>query len=97
MTGRVNAGGLTLRALGAAIEKPLADRGFFRNPQITVSVEIDESQRIFIVGEVRTQGTYPPSGDLQLVEAIATAGSTPPSMVRNCAWPRRPEVVPTRC
>jgi len=79
MIGRVKAGGLTLRALEAAIKKQLVDLGFFRNPQITVSVETYKSQRIFIVGEVRTPGTYPLSGNMNLVEAIARAGSTLPS------------------
>ena len=79
MIGRVKAGGLTLRALEAAIKKQLVDMGFFRNPQITVSVETYKSQKIFIVGEVRTPGTYPLSGNMNLVEAIARAGSTMPS------------------
>jgi len=79
MIGRVKAGGLTLRALEAAIKKQLVDQGFFRNPQITVSVETYKSQKIFIVGEVRTPGTYPLSGNMNLVEAIARAGSTLPS------------------
>jgi polysaccharide export outer membrane protein len=79
MIGRVKAGGLTLRALEAAIKKQLVDEGFFRNPQITVSVETYRSQKIFVVGEVRTPGTYPLSGDMNLVEAIARAGSTLPT------------------
>lgn len=79
MIGRVKAGGLTLRALEGAIKKQLVDEGFFRNPQITVSVETYKSQKIFVVGEVRSPGTYPLSGDMNLVEAIARAGSTLPS------------------
>src|SRR5216110_822251 len=39
MIGRVKAGGLTLRALEGAIKKQMQDGGYFRNPQITVSVE----------------------------------------------------------
>ncbi|MBZ5558456.1 MAG: SLBB domain-containing protein, partial [Acidobacteriia bacterium] len=79
MIGRVKAGGLTLRAIEAAIKKQLVDEGFFRNPQITVSVETYKSQKIFVVGEVRSPGTYPLSGEMNLVEAIARAGSTLPS------------------
>lgn len=79
MIGRVKAGGLTLRALENAIKKQLKDQGFFNNPQISVSVEQYKSQRVFIVGEVRTPGTYPLSGDTNLVEALARAGSTLPS------------------
>src|SRR5207245_6066192 len=79
MIGRVKAGGLTLRALEGAIKKQLKDGGYFRNPQITVAVETYKSQRVFIVGEVRTPGTYPLSGDMNLVEALARAGSTLPT------------------
>src|SRR3954468_314606 len=79
LIGRVNAGGLTLRALEDALKKRLKDEGFFRNPQITVSVETYKSQKIFVVGEVRAPGPYPLSGDMNLVEAIARAGSTLPT------------------
>jgi polysaccharide export outer membrane protein len=79
LIGRVDAGGLTLRALEASLKKRLKDEGFFNNPQITVSVETYKSQKIFVVGEVRAPGTYPLSGDMNLVEAIARAGSTLPT------------------
>src|SRR3954471_19790106 len=39
LIGRVKAGGLTLHALEDLVKKRLKDDGFFRNPQITVSVE----------------------------------------------------------
>ncbi len=79
LIGRVKAGGLTLRALEDSLKKRLKDEGFFNNPQITIAVETYKSQRIFIVGEVRAPGAYPLSGDMNLVEAIARAGSTLPS------------------
>jgi polysaccharide biosynthesis/export protein len=79
MIGRVKAGGLTLRALEGAIKKQLTEDGYFKNPQITVSVDTYKSQRVFIVGEVRTPGTYPLSGNTNLVEALARAGSTLPT------------------
>jgi polysaccharide export outer membrane protein len=37
------------------------------------------SQKIHIVGEVRNAGTYPLTGDMNLIEAIARAGSTLPA------------------
>jgi polysaccharide export outer membrane protein len=76
LIGRVKAGGLTLRALEDSLKKRLKDEGFFNNPQVTIAVETYKSQRIFIVGEVRTPGAYPLSGEMNLVEAIARAGST---------------------
>jgi polysaccharide export outer membrane protein len=79
LIGRVNAGGLTLRALEESVKKRLKDGGFFNNPQVTIGVETYRSQRIFIVGEVRAPGAYPLSGEMNLIEAIARAGSTLPT------------------
>lgn len=79
LIGRVKAGGFTLRQLENALKKQLTDADFFKNPQITVAVETYKSQKIFIVGEVRTPGTYSLSGDMNLIEAIARAGSTLPT------------------
>ena len=74
LIGRVKAGGLTLREVEAALRVELAN-GFFKNPQVTVAVEQYRSQRIFIVGEVKTAGTYALTGDMTLIEALARAGS----------------------
>jgi polysaccharide biosynthesis/export protein len=79
LIGRVKAGGQSMRALEAAIKKQLVDDGYFRNPQITVAVDAYKSQKVFIVGEVRAPGSYPLSGDMNLVEALARAGSTLPT------------------
>jgi polysaccharide export outer membrane protein len=79
LIGRVKAGGLTLREVEAQLKKQLVQDGFFRNPQITVAVEQYRSQKIFVVGEVRTPGSYPLSGEMNLVEALARAGSTLPT------------------
>jgi polysaccharide export outer membrane protein len=79
LIGRFRAGGLTLRQVETGLKKQLVDDGYFRNPQITVAVETYKSQKVFIVGEVRTPGTYPLSGDMNLVEALARAGSTLPT------------------
>jgi len=79
LIGRVKAGGLTLRALEESLKTRLKDEGFFRNPQVTVAVETYKSLKIYVIGEVRTPGPVPLSGDMSLVEAIARAGSTLPS------------------
>jgi polysaccharide export outer membrane protein len=79
LIGRVKAGGLTLRAMEAELKRRLKDEGYFRNPQITVSIDQYKSQKIFIVGEVRAPGAYQLSGDMSLIEALARAGSMLPS------------------
>ena len=78
LLGRVTAANLTIRQFEAELRKLLAD-GFLKNPQVSVTVEQYRSQRIFIVGEVRQPGTYPLTGGMTLIEALARAGSTLPS------------------
>lgn len=75
LIGRVQAAGLTLRKFEDELKGLLAD-GFFKNPQVTVAVEEYRSQRVFVVGEVRQPGTFPLTGGMRLIEALATAGST---------------------
>lgn len=75
LIGRVQAGGLTLRQFEAELTR-LLDDGFLKSPQVTVAVEEYRSQRIFVVGQVRDPGTYPLTGGMTLIEALASAGST---------------------
>jgi polysaccharide biosynthesis/export protein len=75
LIGRVKAGGLTLRQFETELKRLLKD-GFFKNPQLSVGVELYRSQKIHVVGEIRSPGTYPLTGDMSLIEAIARAGST---------------------
>ena len=77
--GRIRAGGLTLREVESQLQAKLVDEGFFKDPQIMVSIEQYKSQKVFIVGEVRSPGAYALSGDMRLVEALALAGSTLPT------------------
>ncbi len=77
LLGRVKAGGLTLRGLEEDLKKRLAD-GYLRNPQVSVSMETYRSQRIFVMGEVRSPGAYQLTGDMSIIAAIAGAGSTTP-------------------
>ena len=79
LIGRFRAGGLTLRVAEDRLKAQLKEEGYFNNPQITVAVEQYRSQKVFVVGEVRSPGSYPVSGDMNLVEALARAGSTLPT------------------
>lgn len=79
LIGRFRAGGLTLRQVEDGLKKRLKDEGYFVKPQITVAVDTYRSQRVFVVGEVRAPGPYPLSGNMNLIEALARAGSTLPT------------------
>ena len=76
LIGRFTAAGATLRGVEENLKRRLKDEGFFNNPQITVSVEQYRSQKVFVVGEVRSPGPYAITSDLTLVEVLARAGST---------------------
>ena len=78
LIGRITAGGRTLRTFEGELKKQLA-AGYFRNPQVTVAVEEYRSQRVFVMGEVRTPGPVPLTGGMTLIEALSRAGSTLPS------------------
>jgi polysaccharide biosynthesis/export protein len=75
MLGRVKAGGLTVRQLENELTDRLRD-GYFNDPRVTVVVEEYRSQRVFMVGEVRSPGTYTLARPTTLLEALALAGST---------------------
>lgn len=75
LVGRVQASGLTQRGVEAELRKKLAD-GYFTNPQVTAAVETYRSKRILVLGEVRSPGSYPLTGEMSLIEALARAGST---------------------
>jgi len=79
--GRVKAGGVTLRALEQELKAKLAD-GYLKNPQVAVGVENYRSQRILILGEVRSPGEYQLTGEMTLLSALARAGSTTPTAGR---------------
>ena len=78
LVGRIPAAGQTLHAIEAELKKRLSD-GYLKNPQVSVAVEQYQSQRIFILGEVRAPGSYTLSGDMTLIEALSRAGSTTPA------------------
>jgi polysaccharide export outer membrane protein len=78
LIGRVKAGGVTLRTLEQELKKRLAD-GYLKNPQVNVSIETYRSQRILILGEVRSPAEYQLTGDMSLLAALARAGGTTPA------------------
>ena len=77
--GRVRAGGMTVREVEAELRDRLMAGAFFEDPQIRVTVAQYRSQKIFVVGAVRSPGEYTLSGDTRLGAALALAGSTLPT------------------
>jgi polysaccharide export outer membrane protein len=75
MVGRVRAAGLTLREIEQQLRKALSN-GFFKNPQLSLSIDEYGSQQYFVLGEVRQPSAFPLSGPVTLMQALARAGST---------------------
>jgi polysaccharide export outer membrane protein len=75
LIGRVDATGLTVERLETELRRLLAD-GFYKNPQVTAAVVENRSRRVYVMGELRSPGTYAITGDVTLIEALAKAGST---------------------
>ena len=90
LIGRVKASGMSLRAFEVELKNKLAD-GYFKNPQVTVSVETYRSQRVFVNGEVRMPGPVPLTGGMTLIEALSRAGSTLPTSSGEVSVVRPPQ------
>jgi len=73
--GRVSAAGRTLRSIEEELARRLAE-GFVRRPQVSIEVDQFRSRSLFVVGEVRSPGKYPLTGQMTLIEALAQAGYT---------------------
>ncbi len=76
--GRVQAAGLTIRALEDELRAKLQD-GYFRNPQVSVTIQQYRSRRVDVVGEVNAPGPYVMMGSMSLLEVLAQAGSVTPA------------------
>jgi polysaccharide export outer membrane protein len=77
--GLVKAGALTVREFEDAIKKSLKDGRFFKNPQLTVSIDQYRSQYVILMGEVGKPGVYPLTGGMTLLDLIAQAGTLTPA------------------
>lgn len=78
MIGRIQAAGLTVAQLEQALHKKLVP-DFFRNPQISISVDEYLSKEIVVSGEVAKPGPQPFTGGLTLLTVLARAGGSMPT------------------
>lgn len=72
MIGEVRAAGLT----PAELEKTLVERfgGFIKNPRVTVIVRDPNSQKVYLIGELRREGAIRMAGPMTVLQALAEAG-----------------------
>jgi polysaccharide export outer membrane protein len=74
LVGALKASDRTVPELQADVTARFAD-GYLRNPRVIVEIERYVSQRVFVMGEVRTPGPVGLTGTMTLLEALARAGS----------------------
>jgi polysaccharide export outer membrane protein len=76
IVGKVQAEGHTIEAFHEVLRQALVP--YVKEPHLSVDVLKYESQKFFVLGEVRQPGAYPVDGDTTLLEAIGFAkGITP--------------------
>jgi len=69
----VRATGKSTQQLERELARMLGD-GFLKNPQVSIAVREFKSQKVFVMGEIKTPGTYPVTKDNTLLFALSQAG-----------------------
>jgi polysaccharide export outer membrane protein len=73
LIGDVEAAGLTANALEAKLVRLLSD-GYVINPNVTVRIKGYKSKRVYVLGQVKSPGTYSLDKETSLIEIISRAG-----------------------
>ncbi len=75
LIGKVELAGLELEEAEQAIASAAVARGLYRNPHVTVTMKRQRSNRVTVVGAVKTAGVYElPRGSSTLLAAVVAAG-----------------------
>jgi polysaccharide export outer membrane protein len=70
--GDVQAEGLTPEAFTEHLQKVLAQ--YIKTPKVSVVIKAINSQKVYVLGQVRTPGVFPLHGEMTILQAIAQAG-----------------------
>lgn len=74
LAGAVKVAGLSPQEAGKRIERALVEGQLLVNPQVTITVVQPVSQRVSVLGEVRTPGRYPVAPNTTIFDLLAQAG-----------------------
>jgi polysaccharide biosynthesis/export protein len=77
LVGEVRAAGQSVQTFENKLAAKLAD-GFLVNPQVTINVKEYKSQKVYILGEVKSPGTYPVTKKNDLLSTLSLAGGFSP-------------------
>ena len=76
LIGDLSAAGNTVRELGELVKRKL--QNFVPNARVDVSLSRALSYQIFVMGEVRSPGTFTPMSQVNVVQALSLAGGFTP-------------------
>jgi len=76
LAGNVNVGGLSPTAAGQKVESALKEGQFLIDPRVTFTVVQSRSQRVSVLGEVKSPGRYPMESNSTVLDLLAQAGGT---------------------
>ena len=68
----IQAGGKTLKQISVELGKQL--EAFYTTPVVSVNLNQAESQRFWVLGQVKVPGAYPMTGPTTLLEALSKSG-----------------------
>jgi polysaccharide export outer membrane protein len=74
LAGAVQVGGVSPESAARRVEKAFKDGGFFVDPHVTLTVTQSLSQRVSVLGEVKTPGRYPIDAKTTMIDLLAQAG-----------------------
>ena len=82
LVGRVDAKGKTPQQIGDLLADRLRE-GYLVSPSVSVYVKEYNSRKIFVLGQVKTPGTFSYASGMNVVEAVALAGGFSPTANRD--------------
>ena len=74
LAGAIQVGGSSPETAARRVEKAFKDGGFFVDPHVTLTVTQSLSQRVSVLGEVKTPGRYPVDAKTTIIDLLAQAG-----------------------
>jgi polysaccharide export outer membrane protein len=83
--GEVHVTNLSTHEAEQIIAQKLGDGGFIRQAQVTVLVSEYQGQRISVMGQVEKPGKYPLTASAKVMDLLAEAGGTVPSIAADQA------------
>jgi len=76
LVGSIRLAGLDLQTAQSSIRQASVERGIFRKPSVSITVESRQTNRVTVIGAVEEPGEYDlPVGNSNLLAALAAAGS----------------------